>query len=356
MYQLALPHLDAYVDQNVHAAPYLSGANAWHPNSLLDYLAAGRKLHMQDPRDRLYAFLDVATGEDHRIIMNPNYKDTALQIYHSFAVNYIQSARRPSILDYVVHSTQSLQSGNPTWVPSLDYQERGPSREGGFITMNPYTSAARIPTLVDRNLLKVHTVVLGSVQYVSSTLDGDNITFETLRSIWTTVQSRPHPCRRDSDLSRMLLSTFIQNGDSGDPQEFARLVTTYIECLEAANGLQERSNHIKVAVDFSKLDKWIRLFADARKFMLLERDYMGLGPAVAQEGDVYGIIFGCTSPCILRKTNKTNCFQFIGQCYIPGGHSFESWDGHLKYPCLLGAEDSKDWVDWDVEEQNIFLC
>ncbi|KAJ4989387.1 heterokaryon incompatibility protein [Stagonosporopsis vannaccii] len=353
---LALPHLDAYIDQNIHASPCLTLASVWHPTSLLDYLAAGRKLQMTDPRDRLYAFLDIATGRESRMTVNPSYRDTAPRIYHAFAEQYIQTIKKSRILDYIVHSAQSLQSGIPTWVPFWDYEENGPLRGEGFATLTSRTGSTHAPTLVRTDLLTVRAVILGSVLYTSSTLEGANITFETLANIWTAVQSRIQLSHHKSDFPRTFLSTFIQCGQSGDSREYANLVTKYVEQLVSSSRDRDSDGLMESAVDFSKLEKWIRLYANATRYMLLDRSYMGLGPAVTQQGDLYGIIFGCTTPCILRKTNEHNHFQFMGPCYIPGSHTFESRDGYLKLPCLLGAEDSKDWVDWDVEEQNIILC
>jgi hypothetical protein len=81
---------------------------------------------------------------------------------------------------------------------------------------------------------------------------------------------------------------------------------------------------------------------------------MGLTTAITQVEDLCGIIFGCRLPCILRNANQEQSYKFIGATYLVGKQAYESEGGGIVFPCL-GHDDSKDWVDWDVEKQDIYL-
>jgi hypothetical protein len=93
-----------------------------------------------------------------------------------------------------------------------------------------------------------------------------------------------------------------------------------------------------------------------RRFILTKRGYMGLGPLIAHEGDICGIIFGCKTPCLLRKAPQDPNYKYLGATALMGkGHVDLEGDG-VAFVDVLGSEQSEDWADWDVEEQDIYLC
>jgi hypothetical protein len=52
------------------------------------------------------------------------------------------------------------------------------------------------------------------------------------------------------------------------------------------------------------------------KFIVAERGYMGLAPAIAREGDLCDIIFGCQTPCILQRTNQEQSYSLLGAKFL----------------------------------------
>lgn len=98
-----------------------------------------------------------------------------------------------------------------------------------------------------------------------------------------------------------------------------------------------------------------RIVLDER-FILTTRGYMGLAPRITQEGDTCGIIFGSKMPCILRRAAQENHYKYLGATSLIGKKSSEAEGGGVAFNDILGAEESKDWVEWGVEEQDIYLC
>jgi hypothetical protein len=45
----------------------------------------------------------------------------------------------------------------------------------------------------------------------------------------------------------------------------------------------------------------------------------------------------------------------LGQLFFWVSKRLKNEEGNEVFGIALGYEDSKDWVDWDVEEQDIFL-
>ncbi|KAH7395426.1 heterokaryon incompatibility protein-domain-containing protein [Cadophora sp. MPI-SDFR-AT-0126] len=55
----------------------------------------------------------------------------------------------------------------------------------------------------------------------------------------------------------------------------------------------------------------------SRSFFRTEKGYYGLGPSEVQQGDVIVVLFGGTTPYVLRPNNEEG-FTFVGECYVYG--------------------------------------
>jgi hypothetical protein len=62
---------------------------------------------------------------------------------------------------------------------------------------------------------------------------------------------------------------------------------------------------------------------DGGKLILTRRGYMGQAPYITEKGDTVAIIFGCTTPYILRKTRKESQYRLVGSTAIMGKTSVE---------------------------------
>jgi hypothetical protein len=58
--------------------------------------------------------------------------------------------------------------------------------------------------------------------------------------------------------------------------------------------------------------------ARTRALFVDEHGRMGLGPACMAEGGVVCILFGGSTPYILRPTGSDGEFHFLGECYVYG--------------------------------------
>ena len=85
------------------------------------------------------------------------------------------------------------------------------------------------------------------------------------------------------------------------------------------------------------------------RLVVTVRGYIGLADVVVQKDDLCGIIFGRNIPCVLRQVPDSNYYSFIGSAYLMGKKSYEIEEGIVVFCDPLGHEDSKDWVEWDVE-------
>jgi hypothetical protein len=59
---------------------------------------------------------------------------------------------------------------------------------------------------------------------------------------------------------------------------------------------------------------------------------------------------------MLRKTGQEKHYMYLGATAILGKECSDVEEDGAMYCTMLGEEESKNWVDWGVEEEDIWLC
>ncbi|KAK4540099.1 hypothetical protein LTR36_009764 [Oleoguttula mirabilis] len=81
-----------------------------------------------------------------------------------------------------------------------------------------------------------------------------------------------------------------------------------------------------------------------RLFFRTHEGHMGLGPADTQAGDVIAIFLGCSTPLVLRPSDRgSDHFSVVGECFIHGLHDATVLLGPLPQPWVGIAA----WVEGD---------
>jgi hypothetical protein len=363
--RMPLAHVEVFEDRHPAYAKLFTPEMTWVNSSTLGYLSITRDLNLKDPRDRIYAFLELVQDEERQVRLRPNYKDSFLHVYQEFAVEFIRSTGNIGLLSVVAHNKQSLASGIPSWVPRWDLPL---SRAGyafapadsGYPKLTSRHGHVSEPTVTNTTALKMRGVVIDSVLYLSDALKGSSTTIDTICEIWKAVWSlsstSPYPRKNQLNLFIGALTAGTREGDLIDwlRSEAAYYQTIYEKIgspddIEAPSWLAQNG-----AMEL--FHNTVKGYTHNKKIVLTGRGYMGLAPATAQKGDLCGIIFGCTAPCILRRSGDENHFQYLGAAFVVGQHHWKTSDGRVIFNEILGSATSKDWVNWNVEEQDIYLC
>lgn len=161
-------------------------------------------------------------------------------------------------------------------------------------------------------------------------------------------------------LSKAFFNTLVRGRFAGKWEVWQSTAAAYMQELDEYEGEPESFewNGVRGNVDeLNHLHLWIRRYAKGTRFIITERGYSGLAPAAAQQGDLCSIVFGCGYPCLLTPTGEDLSYQILGSAYILGSNVIEgneAVNNTMGYWNVLGAEDSKDWLVWCVEEQNIY--
>jgi hypothetical protein len=346
--KIPLAHIEVFEDRYPAYAKLFTTEMTWVKSSLLGYLCLTRQLNLKDPRDRIYAFLELVQNEERQVNLRPNYKDSFLRVYQEFAVEYIRSTAYIGLLSNVEHDEQSLESGIPSWVPRWDIcltrtgYAFAPA-DSGYPALTSRTGSISTPMVTGDATLKTNGAIIDTVLYASKLLDFDTTTTDMITDIWKSVENlvpdSPYPKHHRLSVFMTVLTAGTRDGDL---KNWQRSESAFYQTICEKNG---SSNDLKLPV-------WL---AQAGSNVLF-RGYIGLAPATAQKGDFCGIIFGCTTPCILRETIHENNYKYLGAAYMVGQDRWETSYGRVVFGEILGSANSKDWAEWEVEEQDVYLC
>jgi hypothetical protein len=361
-------HMGVYLEGHEDFARAFYSEMSWGTPSLLRTLNCAKELDLKDPRDRIYAFMDLPHSDGYRITVRPDYSAPYLETYCQFAVEYIRSTESTELLEYVCHC-DTPTSNIPSWVPRWDISTWSLSKVySASSDLQPRTPSTFSPTVTQDGTLKVRGVVIDTVHYVSELFDWDTTTPETIRHIWDRINTGPveSPYTASDATKSNFLDAFLDALCAGtcdgewlqwrqDRRSFvgAQLMQTHYEDDRLSDSATAGADDDDQENLFFHL---IRRRTHNRRFVLTQRGYMGLGPLIMSEGDACGIIFGCKTPCILRKGLHDQYYVYLGATTLMGKECEDAEGGGVVFDTVLGGEDSKDWVDWDVEEQDIYLC
>jgi hypothetical protein len=354
-------------------------AQIWYPRSsrasasLLKTLNQAKKLALNDQHDRIYAFMDLPQIKQRQIKIQPDYSTFYLKTYQRFASDYVQMTGSTKILHYVSHDSDSLAVDVPSWIPRWDITTVSlASRMQLSSVLLSRTLATPKPFVTQAGSLKVCGVILDTVQYVSHVLYHDTTTPEAIKKIWETIQAAniksPYTAS-EPDSTNYLLVAFLDaltcsRYYGGEYHHWQRSRERFV--LKAK--LQQERNKVYEETgdcDSEAFDapqstniyyNHMRRMTTTSRFIFTSRGYMGLAPGPTRVGDSCAIVFGTKMPCILRNTEKDSTYLCVGATALLGKQCYDTEGGGVNFLKFLGDEESKDWVEWDVEEQDIYLC
>lgn len=367
IFDLGIPalHWYLYFGRHVNEAQFFTGGNPGDNMKLLNTLESARELKLTDNRDRIYAFLDVMSldeaGSETALTLHPNYKQDFLKVYEEFAIQYFRTKRKAELLDYVQQTGESMDTKLPTWVPRWDLSLEGGSRL--YLPLWPMLtdrrSSSYTPSMAGTGL-SVRAVVLDTVVYVSEVLHREHIASDEIAKVWNAISqlevATPYPplCRLHA-----FIVTLCGGISSGDTQAWERSQAAYLldihrmtDQAEAIDSQfwEEKARH----GNLNHYSTFVQAMLSGKKVFVTERGYFGTAYAVIQKGDHCSIIFGCKTLSVLRRAESEKIYRLLGGAYITGktlqGNQVDS-----RGLTMLGREESKDWTEWDVEEEDIVL-
>jgi hypothetical protein len=362
-------HMNMYLEGHQDFGQAFYSDLSWDSPSVLRTLNYAKELDLSDPRDRIYAFMDLLRSSEKHFRIEPDYRTSHLDIYRQFALRYIQAAGDTELLDYVSHNKASLSSGIPSWVPRWDITtwSLGQSSTAASALTSRKSSTVE-PKIIENGSfgLRIRGVIIDTVRFVSDVFDWENTTAESIRRIWDRVSAERTSCpyivsTSSEETENYQLDAFLDSLSAGtydgEYSEWRAAIQLFKHDTRLRQDDDLASDHAETGAseDSNVFLEHIRNRSHNKRFVLTNRGYMGLAPIPTQNGDTCGIIFGCRTPCILREACQHGTYAFVGATALMGKECYDAPGGGVMFCKMLGEEDSKDWVEWDVEEQDITL-
>ena len=349
--------------RHLHTLRYLREQTAMgRPLHLLDALDSTRRAMASDDRDKIYGILGFVKDAS-ILVPQPDYACTVQSVFISLFLAYIHHYKTLEILAQAspLRSLAKLPSWTPDWsttkrIPLLNYPR-------GRLCAAAQTVAA-IKASSDDKVLVCEGIYIDTLDGLrlsvtrksgkalhrppdnASSIYGDDAA--TFSAIWrslisdvnyvdTTSIKGPPPvtgcvfaqnCRNWENLF------FNQNQPQHKPEKgmhsenrFLELWYQKIRLLIVAGrpvrdwAMTERLESAQADDTDGLLDVYFRREMvhkiGGRKLITTETGYIGLAPEISSRGDKVCVLFGCSTPVILRPLADGH-YQFIGECYIHG--------------------------------------
>lgn len=348
--------------------------------SLLRILDLARRAKLQNPRDRVFAFLyldgaddqatmatDRLTSQSNRLAVQPNYIKSVAEVYTDFVRHCVASGDL-RWLHYVQHTQESLmQPSFASWVPRWDVREQcslvnKPSQQqslqsGRHISANRDQEMAR---LEGANLI-VQGVVFDRVRACCSSTRLHSTTLTEVASLWRMVKSQNLGSAYPPEYRGLaLLYTLTQAYFQGSWSQWLGERDLFWQFLRAA---EEGSDTVGLELRIPRVQQCISVASIGRKVVFTDRGYFALAPQITEKNDMCCIIFGCCFPFILRQRaevtrdpshEKKQQYHMIGDAWVAGKQAVSHPKGDM-FMSRFGGKHSKEWVDWELEEGDIYL-
>ena len=144
-------------------------------------------------------------------------------------------------------------------------------------------------------------------------------TFPTLVGIWQSFgvnrSGHVYEDKRRVEAYFRTLSTGARRGNESaweeEKQKYIDALSSVIEVAHKDEGPDESSGSSEPAEGTSL--QTVRECTQGNSFIVTERGYFGLVPAVAAVGDTCAITFGARTTCILRTTDQAEHYIFFGR-------------------------------------------
>ena len=359
--------------QDTHAdpEPLFADDKLWWPTwqsiRILDYLESMRR-ECSDPRDKVYALLSLRDGSDVQI--SPDYAKSTGEVYIQFAKAYL-ALGEIRILPYAGsqrnlgevetghdHTGRSKQDKMPSWGP--DWQCGRSSLGLGGSSRRPFSTAIKLSsntkTDVQSNEISVAGYIMDTIKHRQGTLSlGQHgseparyATHERARESIAELHSffeKHHPNAKyitGENAGVTFARTILLDGSNPqfetmfphwkDPTWLLTLWTFFrVVKINPDDTINIPSN---LRLPNPQTGIWINdqahivrtawlimtfMFAvvNNRCFFVTGSQYIGMAPAMAEEGDVVAVLAGAQTPFVLRP-GIGGRYSLVGECYMHG--------------------------------------
>lgn len=331
----------------------------------LSILQHARKMKLTDPRDRIYAFmaLQTADGVMARLSLQPDYGRPHQEVFHQFAVRYLEETSDLDLLTHVDHDEGGLSDlrGVPSWVP----QWANGANVSPYHVHDDSCQAFPLPnerlqmeSVMDGSKLRLRGVCVGVVRYASRRVvkNSRDPSAEVL-ALWR--EARAEMAKHEGPFRERMGFAFLDavslgrhRGELSEWEEAKREFAQYLELKNAAEQSRWPEQDPKIYRHAHRVSALATKRLENRRLIVVEQGFVGVTSAAARRGDLCASVNGLCSPLILRSiSDKPDHYLLVGNAYVVRGTRVV--DGMVQ--TLRLDKDREDWVGEYLPAKNLVL-
>ncbi|KAJ3533159.1 hypothetical protein NM208_g4422 [Fusarium decemcellulare] len=347
------PSLDTMSDNDFKAFMMMVIEHYRHHDrlTLLDLFMATSSFCCKDPRDHVYALLNIipnATG------LEPDYNASIEDVSRSFAIQTLVGDQNLKFLSLAAHKTFKCESSKtlPSWVLHLEediegnhltsYNVRPKCFSAGGSLEWPIgvsddlcrlhvqgqvidTIKAAVPSLGDTELSEADTIpkISSSDKEMMVTLMLKRAWLQKCRNLAAGNDWASLAPTRKRDFYKTIICEMTAMRDPA-PEEVVDTVEVYIDYLFGLFTTENTTENPLSENDIAMLQSHAAMiehsilgFASGLQFCVTEGERFGQAGKEAKAGDVFCVLRGAEVPYILRPTGRET-YKLIGEGYLQG--------------------------------------
>ncbi|KAL8849519.1 MAG: hypothetical protein Q9221_005526 [Calogaya cf. arnoldii] len=325
--------------------------------SLFDALKATENCKFTDPRDKIYALLNIIDPDSSIVGLKPDYTQTSRSVYQDTVLRYLDYDRSLNLTAFRDWDLDEVDK--PTWVSDFSKPSNGCAKYWNYQWRSCWGSKAE-GEYMGQGLLRVTGVYCAKIHNVEKIpLDHTKPSFvQILRRLARNIDlDAPYVdgSRMSEAFGRMLcmdswaddiIPTSPYYPDRSSTLEMVRYI------LEASESrLASLSDDVTSNTGFWN---FATIMAEGRSFITTEEGYISLAPESAKAGDEACIILGCPSILILRP-NIHGRHTMVGKSYVQGLMDGSALLGPLPFEWQYkrrtsDREINHGWINQQTEE------
>ncbi|ROW10126.1 hypothetical protein VMCG_02097 [Cytospora schulzeri] len=358
-------HTDAYCAK---CPPESRALFNFKPFTFLQILYYGRNLDFEDRRDHIYGFLGLPKAAMVRRYLKPNYELPYLQVCFEFASSYINATQDLDLFTCVNHDDDTLLADIPSWAPQWHVRRRGNRMLMQSLMKEPILPVSKgadyaALATVQGNILKVNGLLIDRIMWTTQVL-GYSTSIEEMIELWAWFEEHGNDSAYRTFHPVLAFLTAIQFGTHVWGADYNACIANDAEYVVRLQDGRPLPSHPSLEFfrgaseehhgDYTITHNWVQRCLAGHRLCITSRGYCGVVPAAAQEGDVCSIVFGTKSPSIIRQTGAEGFFQLLGEAFFVSTRVPE--DGIYPSRVASGGNSHEDWLEWNLQEQEILLC
>lgn len=282
-----------------------------------------------DPRDRVYAVLNMLTTFERYANIKPDYTKTVGQVYRDVVLSILECTGKIIILGHCEMQEQPLESSDslqiPSWVPDWRFPRHTRQMGAEYASCDSSAEASN-----ENDVLRVMGTYVARISHV------EKISCDSMPSLMSAIQGFSQNILPD-----VTSASYVSGGSKLDAYCRTLCVnffaSEYLPPLALMSGYQmpgyqesrewlssilsppETDMEIdsNVASGYEPYLRWVGYYTRGMSLFTTEEGHIGLAPAAAKLGDRVCVLLGSSAPFILRPTRDKQ-YEVVGHCYTHG--------------------------------------